>query len=55
MISFSIKLLLIIYTILNLYTTPILVNCRSSNALTGEGVNDGIEWMCNNINNAPRK
>jgi hypothetical protein len=28
---------------------------RPSNAITGEGVNDGIEWMCNNINIAPRK
>jgi hypothetical protein len=28
---------------------------RSSNALTGVGVNEGIEWLCANISNAKRK
>jgi hypothetical protein len=28
---------------------------RSSNALTGVGVNEGIEWLCGNIAGAKRK
>lgn len=28
---------------------------RSSNALTGVGVNEGIEWLCANISSAKRK